>query len=296
MAIEQKWPSVAPQAFTADGGQQGQIKVADVRGFKVKQNVVISATGLPDLNLQVKRVVKKTGFIRVGPPQDQQLQGKAGLAAFSDISAYTVVLGAFLYAAEQPKVRLKTDDIDSATYEQEPTVARRVVGVDQYGDFYDQDNPLPVAFDGDVTIGVVEVKGTNGNFVEPNSDGSINVNVVEAPVAGHTVRSIFGEITSVPNGSQTQITFYTVPVSKTGVLERISVSGDNLARFDVYLNGTLFDTKRSWYGDFNAGFEFMTGTSDGFTLNAGDTISIKVTHNSPFLGSFTARIQVLEIA
>lgn len=296
MAIEQKWPAVAPQLFTADGGAQGQISVADVRGFKVKQFVVIHSSTQPDIRVQVKRVTKKTGKIIVGPPSDQQTQGKAGLRTTTDLSLYLVADGAYLYAEEQDKVKVKPDDQDIATYEQEPTVARRVVHVDQFGDFYDGDNPLPVALDGDVSIAVVEVKGTNGNFVEPNADGSINVNVVQTPVTGHNVRNIYNEVAAVASGVETLIVSYTVPFSKTAVLERISSSGENVGAYKVYLNGVAIDQQRTYYGgDMNALFEFMTGTSDGFLLAAGDIISVKILHTRQFVGNFNARIQVLEI-
>lgn len=296
MAIEQKWPAVPPQLFTVDGGAQGQITVADVRGFKVKQAVQIKATGQPDLRVQVKRVTRKTGKIIVGPFPDTNTQGKAGLRTTTDLSAYTLAAGAIIFAEEQDKIKIKPDDQDIATYEQEPTVARRVVQVDQFGDFYDQDNPIPIIFDGTISIGQVEVIGTNGNTIEPNTDGSINVNVVQTPVTGHNVKNIYNEVLAVASGVETQIVSYTVPFAKTAVLERISASGENVGNYKAYLNGSPIDLQRTYYGgDFNALFEFMTGTSDGFVLVAGDVISVKILHTRPFVGNFNARIQVLEI-
>ena len=49
--------------------------------------------------------------------------------------------------------------------------------VDPHGNFYNDNNPLPVAFDGTVTIGDVTVVGTAPNHypLEPNADGSLNV-------------------------------------------------------------------------------------------------------------------------
>lgn len=300
MAVEQKWLAVAPELFTADGSSLGVIKVLDTAGFKVKQRAVVSAVGLPDIQVQIKRVVSSTQMI-VGPLPEQlqpafRQQGNQLLTVRTDLSAYTLLNSAYVYAEEQEKSKLKIDDIWSAVYEQEPTVAIRVVDVDKYGNFYDKDNPMPIIFDGTVEIGEVEVIGTNGNIIEPNADGSINVNVVETPIAGHNVLSIFNEVAAVASGVETQITSYTVPVGKTAVLQRINTSGENVARYNVYLNGSPFDVQRTYFGgDFNGLFEYITGTAEGFVLNATDVVSVKVLHSRPFVGNFNARIQVLEI-
>lgn len=136
MAIEKKWPAVAPQLFTTNGGAQGQITVADARGFKVKQFVVIKATGLPDLRVQVKRVTRRANndfLIIVGPPPEQQTQGKAGLRTTTDLSLYTTASGALLYAEEQDKNTIKPDDIMQAVWRQEPGTTIGVEIDDQFG-------------------------------------------------------------------------------------------------------------------------------------------------------------------
>lgn len=141
MAIEQKWAAVPPRLFTANGTSLGVITVEDTRGFKVKQHVVIKSNTQENKILQVKRVISRTQFI-VGP-----LAVKAGQSLLSvreNISAYTVADSAFVFAEEQDKSKLKPDDIEQAVYEQEPTVAKRVIPVDQEGNFYDEDNPLPI--------------------------------------------------------------------------------------------------------------------------------------------------------
>src|ERR1039457_2792413 len=132
MAIEQKWPAVPPVLFTSDGSLYGQISIVTAKGLKVKQKVVLAATSQPNLECRVIRVINPT-TIKVGlvnPPQGQWFKG-------IDVSAYTVSLGAYLYAGEEDKVLPKTDDMDRATYDQEPTVAWRSVLVDQFGDYYD---------------------------------------------------------------------------------------------------------------------------------------------------------------
>lgn len=151
--------------------------------------------------------------------------------------------------------------------------------------------------DGGGTAPIVEVKGTNGNIIEPNPDGSLNVNVVSVPAAGNTVRNIYSEANAVPSGLTATIVTYTVSGSLTeSVLERISVSGDNIAMFTVFVNATQIDTRRTYFGgSLNEYFEFTTGTSNGYVLTPGDVLTVNVIHNRPTLGNFEGRIQVLEI-
>lgn len=138
---------------------------------------------------------------------------------------------------------------------------------------------------------------TSGDKLKVNADGSVNVNIVSAPVTGHTVVSKYNEVSSVASGVQTTIVSYTVPALKTAILERIDTAGQNVGRYDVFVNGVAFDTQITYFGgSFNALFEYSTGTSDGFTLNAGDIVAVKILHTSVFVGNFTGRIQVLEIS
>ncbi len=330
MAIEKSWAAVPPQLFTANGTTAGVVTIANTAGFKVKQVVTI-ANGVPstqEIQVQVRRVLSP-GQLIVGPiPQSLQppykQEGASLLSRRVDISAYTVAAGAYIYAGELPKVILPIPDIAQAVYEQEPTCAIRTTGVDQYGNFYTDTNPFPVAFDGTISIGDVsiveggntmtvnndgsinvdatienpiEIKGTTGNILTVNADGSINVNVVETPVSGQTVKSIYNQVVNIASGVETTLVTYTVPVGYTAVLERASVSGENIARYDILYNSALFDTRRTMFGgDLTSDFDYTTGTSNGFVLQAGDTLIVQVLHNRPYVGTFNARLQVLEIA
>ena len=175
MAVEQKWLAVSPQLFTASGSTLGIITIADTAGFKVKQRVIISATGQPDLTVQCKRVISNTQLI-VGPMPTQQ--GRQSITTRSDVSAYTTGNGAFIYAEEQDKSKLTMEDMLAAVYEQEPTVAIRVLGVDQYGNPYTAVNRFPV--DASVSVSSVEIIDSGGDELDVQPDGSINVNVLNA--------------------------------------------------------------------------------------------------------------------
>lgn len=195
-AIEKSWPAVAPQAFTADGTAQGVVTIANTTGFKVKQQIVISASGLPDKVVKIMRFISPTSFY-VGPTNPTAGQGLTGR---QDISAYTVAAGAFAYAQEQPKVTIKPDDIWQAIYRQEPGTTIGVEIDDKWGNAIDSvigvDGKNRLAVDAAITvesieIGTVdqglpntpanawpvEVYGPNGHAIEPNADGSINVDV-----------------------------------------------------------------------------------------------------------------------
>lgn len=129
-----------------------------------------------------------------------------------------------------------------------------------------------------------------------NSDGSINVNIVETPVSGQTVKSIFGQQAMVAASATVTLVSYTVPLGYTAVLERANASGGNVALYTVLINSTTFDIRRTMFGgDLTTDFDYTTGTSNGYVLNGGDNIIIQVTNTRPMAAPFNARLQVLEI-
>lgn len=105
----------------------------------------------------------------------------------------------------------------------------------------------------------------------------------------------YNKVNNVINGITTSILTYTVPNSKRSVLEKIAVSGDNIAKYDILLNGDNLETKRTYFGSsLNADFDFTSKTSLGTVLNSGDELTVNVVHNRPYVGSFEARLQVVE--
>lgn len=151
MAIEKKWPAVAPRLFTANGTVHGVVTLQNARGFKVKQKVVVKSNTRPDLQLQVKRVYP-TQLI-LGPIPTKQ--GEQPLTSRTDLTAYTTADGAYVYAEEQDKSTLKPDDILQAIYRQEPSTSIGVELTDEFGNPINSQNPLPTTatISGDVTIG-----------------------------------------------------------------------------------------------------------------------------------------------
>lgn len=172
MAFERKLAAVPPQAFTANGTSVGVVTIEDTTGFYIKQFVNLQSDALQSAGFQVKNVLSNTQLI-IGLPNNSL---KAPLNPL-DLSAYLVSDGATISAPEQDNFTIKPDDHYLATFLPAPVSADRVVPVDPHGNFYNGNNPLPVAFDGTVTIGDVTVVGTAPNHypLEPNSDGSLNV-------------------------------------------------------------------------------------------------------------------------
>lgn len=289
MAFERKWAAVPPQAFTADGNTFGFVTVADTAGFKVKQSAYLVDSSNNKLVVQIKKVLSSTKLV-VGLV-DQKLSSWKPL----NISTWTVVSGAAIGAEEQDKNNIPGDDHYKAIYEADPTVADRVVLVDQYGDIYSDTNPLPATFSGSISIGSVSIIDSGGDELNINPDGSINV-VVESAAAAGVVVSKFNEVVAIASGATTQLVSYTVPAGKHAFLQRSAVSGENIGKYDLLINAVVQDTVRTMFGgDLTGMFDFTSGNDSGLLLNPGDIVKVQVFNPRPYIGTFNARIQVLEV-
>ena len=290
MAFERQWTAVPPVLLTANGGATGILQVVDSAGFYVKMLALLSNSSGQTLSVEIKRVLSQT-IILVGPP-------KTPITTYTDCSAFTTALGSNLSAAQQNKTALSMEDRLLATYEQEPIDAWRVRPVDPYGNGYSDSNPLPVAFDGTVSIGDVHILGPSpdNNELIVNPDGSINVIVEPVPSPNSTVISTYNEVVAVASGATVTIVSYTVPAGKQGILQRCPVSGENVARYDLLINSVKQDTLRTMFGgDLTQMFDFTSGNDSGYVLDAGDVISIQVYNARPLSATFEARIQLLLI-
>lgn len=149
MAFERSWEAVPPRAFIADGGAAGEIQIETSCGFKVKQEVIISATGEDSQQLEVKRVLSPT-LILVGPKN-------RGIDKVSDLTAYTVAKNSQIRALQQNRNSPGNEIIEKVVYEEEPTVAYRTTDVDKFGRMLeyseDPDGTLRVPVDGNFEAG-----------------------------------------------------------------------------------------------------------------------------------------------
>lgn len=292
--FEKRFAAVPAQVFTADGGANGSVTIANTRLFKVKQQVIITATGQPNLELEVKKVLSATSLI-VGP-------SPGPITAFKDLSAYTTVASAQIFANEQKRPTIDADSWERAVYEEEPVVAKRVILVDDLGNKYDDDNPLPTSatFSGSISVGEVDqgtpntnsnawpVKITDGTDVlNINPDGSINVNIAQDTAADGLTVDYF-EISSVGAGSETTIITVTAPVGGKRI-QKVDFGGDNKALFRVKVDGSTVATRRTWWTHFNESVSFE-GFVNGLFLTVGQVLTVTVIHNRPYLGAFEATV------
>lgn len=155
--LEKRFAAVPAQIFTVNGTADGTVTIADTSLFKVKQHVIVTATGQINLELEIKKITSQTTMI-VGPVA-------GNVNTFTDVSAYTTSASGSVFANEQKRPIISVEEANRAIYEEEPTVAQRVVMVDKHGEIYDDTNPLPATFSGSISVGVLN----QGN---PNTLGS----------------------------------------------------------------------------------------------------------------------------
>lgn len=305
MAVEKKWLAIPPTAFTADGTTAGVVTVANAHLFHVKQKVKLYSNTIPDGTARefIVNRVTKLGTIEVGNI-GKNINDRA------DVSAFTLSDSAQIYADFQDRPTISHDDFDRAVYEEEPAVALRTIGVDAFGEPYSDSNPMPIAFDGTIAIGRVYADitakdddpnpgdvhdsvriGDGTNEVSVNSDGSINVNIVNATPGAQEVISFFSDVSSVVAGVSTDVLTYTVPVGKTFKLYTVEFSGSNTGVFETLINGSTEARKRTYFGgNLFDQFAFNGTGQEGLLLVAGDIIKLTVIHSRPYVGDFEGRV------
>ena len=95
----------------------------------------------------------------------------------------------------------------------------------------------------------------------------------------------YNTISSVANGSLTDLLSYTVPTGKTLALNRIEVSGENIAKFSVEINTNVKGIRRTYWGNFNSSFEF-----GGLSLTSGNLVKVKVIHTRASVADFDSTL------
>ena len=145
--FERFFKEIAPKAFLADGSSIGEIQLLSTAGFKAKMHVHLSSSSLPTSTLEVKRVLSDTLMV-VGPIG-------ANIDSRADISGYLVSDGAAISSIKQSRPTIPLQDISRVVYEEEPTVALRVLAVDQFGN--------PVDFSGSIFFGFTNIDGGKAN-------------------------------------------------------------------------------------------------------------------------------------
>lgn len=118
------------------------------------------------------------------------------------------------------------------------------------------------------------VRGTNETKrIETDSSANLYVHVAaDDTVAPTSVQPLaVGSVTNVPASTLTTVVTYTAPSDKK--LTKISVSGTDYAKFQLFKNTVLIDTRRSG-PERSLQFEFASPLS----LASGEVLDVKVTH------------------
>lgn len=141
--------------------------------------------------------------------------------------------------------------------------------------------------------GVYVADKDSGNKLKVNTDGSINV-VVQNNGSPQVDKNIFNEQLAVASGATVNLVTYTVPSGKTASLQRIFTSGENIAKYEVLVNGIKIDCARTYFGSaLNINLDYRSDS--GLILVASDNLVVTVIHNRPSVGDFQGRIQIVEI-
>ena len=121
--LEKFWKEVPSQFFTTFGTADGIVTIATTASFKIKQFVVVLNPSLPSIAGEIKAILSETQMA-IGP------QG-VGPNMRIDFSSYGA--NSTISAPEQTRPTIPIQEIERWTYEEEPTVARRIVPVDEAG-------------------------------------------------------------------------------------------------------------------------------------------------------------------
>lgn len=167
MFIEKKRKGVSPRPFTSNGTLDGVVTVSDISDFFVKQEVMIQSNTQQPIQAEIKRFISPTSFY-VGP--------KGPINQRTNLVNFTLLEGASISAPEQDRPGIKPDEIERAVYAEEPIVAKRVIMVDEFGNYYNEENPLPFSatFTGDVNISSdgFDLTNPDSNLMTGSEDGT----------------------------------------------------------------------------------------------------------------------------
>lgn len=140
----------------------------------------------------------------------------------------------------------------------------------------------------------VAIQDSDGDELEIHPDGSITV----VPGVSANVDGLlkYNEVALVPSSVETIIVTHTAVGGRKTFLQKVSASGDNIAKYRVKVNGVTIDTKRTMFGeDLNCDFIFDGDTNPGYEVLVGDIITVTVVNPRPGAADYNGRIQYLEV-
>lgn len=110
------------------------------------------------------------------------------------------------------------------------------------------------------------------------------------PGGGGPITNVFDEVGPVASSTTTTVVEYTVPTGKTFFLALVEFSGENIATYEVYIDGVRKRKKNTYFGGPLFGdFWFRE-----LEVSAGKKIELRVVHDRPESGLFSGTIMGVE--
>ncbi len=108
-------------------------------------------------------------------------------------------------------------------------------------------------------------------------------------VESGTLSNTYNEVINVASGVLTTIASFTA--TQNTRLKQVDVSGENVAQYEVLVNGNIVSKKRTYFGSYlDTSFYF----DKGINFTSGQIVLVRVLHNRPTVGNFNANILVIE--
>lgn len=240
MFIEKKRKGVAQRLFTSNGNANGVITVSDPTDLFVKQEIILKSNTQAPQAVEIKRFITNNSFY-VGP--------KGPISARSNLSLYTVADAASFSAPEQDRPGIKPEEINRATYMEEPITAVRTFSVDENGNPYTLQNPLPVRIDGDINIENANINVKLSHIEGPNNIPADSIRLGDGVNEAKITPAKVGSLTGLNTNSINDL--FTKPFTKLTVLTK-NDDGDPLTIRSAYqgVNVQLMTILYDSDGDF----------------------------------------------
>lgn len=133
MAIEKSWAKIGPFDLLQNGDNDGTVVLNSTRNLYVKQQIILQNATTAKF-LEIKAILSNQ-TLKVGP--------KGGsLENYEDISMFLAV-DSTLRAEKQARPSIPEKEYERSVFAEEPIVAKRTISVDELGNYYNVDNPVP---------------------------------------------------------------------------------------------------------------------------------------------------------
>jgi hypothetical protein len=130
------------------------------------------------------------------------------------------------------------------------------------------------------------IKDNDGDTLDINANGSINVVLGDAGVLNTRYAEVLGVVTGVTTLIDSFVTTTNI------LLTKVDFSGENIAEYELVVDGATVDKKRTSFGSsLNDGFNFLSG----LPIPTGKLVELYVVHNRPSVSDFNSRIQTTEL-